>query len=108
MSTHTDTLGEKAFNAYRERRGGKNHDGTPTPTWEQLTPEIRDAWGVAASAAVDHAVAAVSVMPIAAIRRARSVAEQTLAPGRATALVLTKLDEARMWAEQADLKVPAT
>lgn len=43
--------GRLAFNAYRAFRGGKNHDGTETPTWEQLTPEIRQAWEVASAAA---------------------------------------------------------
>lgn len=36
--------GQTAFNRYREFRGGKNHDGTPTPTWEELSPGIRAAW----------------------------------------------------------------
>jgi hypothetical protein len=49
----TVTLGQIAFEAYRTKRGGINHDGTPTPTWDMLTPEIREAWEVSAKASVD-------------------------------------------------------
>lgn len=43
--------GRRAFDAYREKRGGKNHDGTPTPTWDELTDGVREGW-IAAAAAV--------------------------------------------------------
>lgn len=36
--------GKEAFEAYRAFRGGKNHDGTPTPEWGALTKEIQQAW----------------------------------------------------------------
>jgi hypothetical protein len=44
------TLGELAFTAYRLQRGGKNHDGTPTPTWTELTDGVREGWEAAAAA----------------------------------------------------------
>lgn len=45
-------MGRVTFNAYRAQRGGKNHDGSPTPTWEQLTEGVRDGWTAAAAAAL--------------------------------------------------------
>lgn len=44
------TAGQRAFNAYRTQRGGKNHDGSPTPTWSELTPGVREGWEAAAAA----------------------------------------------------------
>lgn len=52
MTDHR-TLGHIAFDAYRESRGGRNHDDTPTPTWVQLGPQIQHAWQVAAEAVKD-------------------------------------------------------
>lgn len=49
------TSGETNFNAYREARGGVNHDGTPTPKWDALTDEVREGWEhAAAKVARDH------------------------------------------------------
>lgn len=45
------TPGERAFTAYRTQRGGKNHDGTPTPVWADLTDGVREGWEAAAAAA---------------------------------------------------------
>lgn len=44
------TLGQIAFEAYSAKRGGKNHDGTPTPTWEVLGDGVREGWEAAATA----------------------------------------------------------
>jgi hypothetical protein len=44
------TAGQRAFDAYRTQRGGKNHDGTPTPTWPELTDGVREGWEAAAAA----------------------------------------------------------
>jgi len=49
------TIGQTAFDAYRAFRGGRNHDGTPTPTWDDLTDDVRAGWE-AAAAAVARAV----------------------------------------------------
>jgi len=42
--------GRAAFEAYRAHRGGVNHDGTPTPTWEDLGEPVRAGWNAAAAA----------------------------------------------------------
>lgn len=49
-SAATATPGERAWTAYRAARGGKNHDGTPTPTWAELTDGVREGWEAAAAA----------------------------------------------------------
>ena len=46
------TLGEIAFNAYNQIRGGVTHDGKPTPPWSDLGKPIRAAWEAAALAVV--------------------------------------------------------
>lgn len=46
------TLGEIAFNAYNQIRGGVTHDGKPTPPWNDLGKPIRAAWEAAALAVV--------------------------------------------------------
>ena len=51
LTIPAQTSGEIAFRAYREKRGGKNHDGSPTPTWADLGDDIRSAWEAAAEAA---------------------------------------------------------
>lgn len=45
--------GQVAFEAYSAKRGGKNHDGTPTPEWPALTDGVREGWEAAAWAAID-------------------------------------------------------
>ncbi len=42
------TLGQIAFEAYSEERGGKNHDGTETPSWEELGDDVHCGWEMAA------------------------------------------------------------
>lgn len=44
------SAGEVAFEAYREARGGVNHDGTPTPRWAALGAGVRAGWEAAAAA----------------------------------------------------------
>ena len=44
------TLGQIAFDAYNESRGGVNFQGNKTPDWPDLPEGIRDAWEVAAEA----------------------------------------------------------
>lgn len=44
------SLGRTAFNAYRQARGSKAYDATDIPTWENVKPEIADAWMSAAEA----------------------------------------------------------
>jgi hypothetical protein len=48
------TLGEMAFKAYNEDRGGVNHQGNKTPEWDELPEEIRHAWEVGADAVAGH------------------------------------------------------
>lgn len=47
--TFTDEqLGQKAFEAYGVSTGGKTYDGKPIPTWDEITPKIREAWTASA------------------------------------------------------------
>ena len=43
-----EELARAAYEAYIENSGGLNYQGLPCPTWENLTPAIRDHWRVAA------------------------------------------------------------
>lgn len=47
-------LGKVAFDAYRKKRGGKNHDGSPTPEWEEVGRDVQEGWETAAQAVMDH------------------------------------------------------
>jgi len=47
------TLGQIAFEAYREVRHGEAYDGTVIPEWKELRDGIKDAWEVAALAVKD-------------------------------------------------------
>lgn len=53
MSRQILTAGQAAFEAYRRARGGKNHDGSPTPTWDEVGDGVRLGWESAASASMD-------------------------------------------------------
>ena len=44
-----DTLGQIAFEAYNEKKGGKTYDGKPIPPWSEVGDEVRGAWEFAAS-----------------------------------------------------------
>jgi len=48
------TLGEIAFEAYNDDRGGVNHQGNKTPDWGELPEEIQHAWEVGADAVADE------------------------------------------------------
>ena len=43
-------LAQVAFDAYCKHRSGITYDAKPIPSWDNLTPEIREAWGAAAHA----------------------------------------------------------
>lgn len=47
-------LGQIAFEAYVKSRGGKNHDGTDTPAWEDLGLGVQQGWQKAAEAVAAH------------------------------------------------------
>lgn len=47
------SFGQVAFEAYRARRGGKNHDDTDTPEWHELGHDIQEAWEAAAEAVAE-------------------------------------------------------
>lgn len=42
--------GKIAYDAYGEHRQWKTHDGSPMPTWENQSPDLRASWNVAATA----------------------------------------------------------
>ena len=44
------TYGQIAFEAYSKERSGKTYDEKPIPTWEELKPEIKQAWNTAGEA----------------------------------------------------------
>lgn len=46
-------LGRVNFEAYSKARGGRNHDGSKTPAWDELPAEIRAAWAAGARAVAD-------------------------------------------------------
>lgn len=39
-----------AYAAYARARDGKTHDGRDMPSWDNLGPEIQEAWETAAQA----------------------------------------------------------
>ena len=43
-------LGKIAYNAYGDNRGWVTFNGDAMPTWEEQTPELREAWDAAAQA----------------------------------------------------------
>lgn len=48
------TLGQIAFEAYREVRQGEAYDGTFIPEWKDIREGVKDAWEVAALAVKDE------------------------------------------------------
>lgn len=93
MGDDEKSTGQVNFEAYCAERGGKNHDGTATPKWEDLGDGVRAGWEAGARATLAHAHA---LGPREKINSARAMMEN--APrSREAALVITKLDEARMW-----------
>lgn len=51
MASTGASIGEVAFEAYREIRGAVTHDGKDMPLWEQLNDDIKKAWDDAVSTA---------------------------------------------------------
>lgn len=49
----TKSLGQIAFEAYGDFREWKDYRGNPMPQWSEVMQGIREAWQVAASAAVE-------------------------------------------------------
>lgn len=41
------TLGQIAFEAYKEHRQGLAYDGTPLPLWEEINAGVRSGWEAA-------------------------------------------------------------
>ena len=46
--------GKIAYAAYRAHRQGKTYDGREMPAWEDLGPDIQEAWNHAGSATIDE------------------------------------------------------
>jgi hypothetical protein len=46
-----EMAGQEAYRAYGDVVGWQNYQGLPMPSWENLTPKIREAWVAAAAAA---------------------------------------------------------
>mgnify|MGYP000113615389 CR=1 FL=1 len=46
------SLGQIAFEAYAEAKGGTTYDGKSIPGWDAVSEEVRQAWEVAALAVV--------------------------------------------------------
>lgn len=45
MTTTTpESRGHIAYTAYGRSTGFRNFQGNPMPNWDDLTPQIRDAW----------------------------------------------------------------
>jgi hypothetical protein len=44
------TLGQIAFEAYNESKGGLTYDGKPIPPWSEVGDAVRLGWNVAAEA----------------------------------------------------------
>lgn len=56
MPERDDTIGRVAFDAYVTTVGGKTYDGKAIPLWKDLFEAKRNAWCVAAWAAVAYFV----------------------------------------------------
>lgn len=99
------TLGQIAFEAYNESKGGRTYDGKPIPGWDTLTNEVglavRKAWEAAAVAATSADIARASVSDVLRLAHAK-----VAVPGREAALAHTKLDEAEMWALRIPVQSP--
>lgn len=44
LETTPEYLGREAYSAYARHTGGKTYDGRKMPTWQDLPPNIQDAW----------------------------------------------------------------
>lgn len=93
------TLGQVAFEAYNESKGGLTYDGKPIPPWDELSGDraaVHSAWEVAARAAADEMIGrwGVPLFLREALREAG--AAKDVSP-RKKALAITKIEEAAMW-----------
>jgi len=50
-----ESLGKVAYEAYGEHRGWSTFNGDVMPQWDEQTPELREAWEVAAQAVANLA-----------------------------------------------------
>jgi len=41
-----------AYEAYSRLQGGKNYQGNPIPAWEDVRPDIKEAWIAAITTAI--------------------------------------------------------
>lgn len=47
-------LAKLAYEAYGKVTDGKNYQGLPMPSWEDLTDKIREAWDAAVTEVLRH------------------------------------------------------
>ena len=48
------TYGQIAFEAYCENRKNTTYDDKPIPSWDELKPDIKEAWGIATVKAISQ------------------------------------------------------
>lgn len=101
MKEHTPpkTIGQIAFEAYNESKGGLTYDGKPIPPWDELSGDklaVQRAWEVAAEAVAAECGESCRRNPVLPIGLARD-GVKALPRSREQALVITKLDEAALW-----------
>lgn len=46
------SMGQRAFEAYNEAKGGRTYDGKPIPPWDAVGDDVRSAWERAAAVVV--------------------------------------------------------
>ncbi len=94
------TLGQIAFEAYNEKKGGLTYDGKPIPPWGSLSETaagraVQEAWEISAFAIYEETLRRLGAPGL--IHQARLAIERTEIRSREFSLALTKLDEAAMW-----------
>jgi hypothetical protein len=57
MVAKRKSLGQIAFEAYNEAKGGVTYDGKPIPPWEDVGDAVRSAWEAAARAVWERSTA---------------------------------------------------
>ena len=91
------TIGQVAFEAYNESKGGLTYDGKPIPPWDELSGDkaaVHRAWEAAAAHAY---AAAASRMGVHSWLVGAECAAKLLPKSREASLVLTKIEEAQQW-----------
>lgn len=66
--------GQIAFEAYNISRGGKTHDGKPTPPWTELGEGVRGGWEAAGEAANAHGKPSAREVTVEVLRGVAGVA----------------------------------